>query len=112
MATSHPVHYSTPRRAIRGLVALDTPQKVAGDLGVHNAHIYRAMKGDFTPTLIKRLKELDYIPGPRRRYRRCIEFDTAEEAAEFDGLLSNIGMDRDDLRDDIMEALRGGAALF
>lgn len=62
--------YNTPHQAMNNLFAEMSAVNVWELLmPIDNAHIYRAKVGDYTPTLIKRLQDLAYIPPPVPRVR-------------------------------------------
>ena len=61
--------YQTARQAMDHYFEIFWPRKVAAFLNVDDAHIYRARRGDYTPTLVKRLRERGVIPPPEPRVR-------------------------------------------
>ena len=53
--------------ALQASLAALTPCQLADELGIHNAHIYRARKGTFSPTLVAAMRREGMIP-PRPPY--------------------------------------------
>ena len=63
--------------------------EIARIIGIHNAHVYRAFKGDFTPTYVETLRAQGYIP-PRPPYKYFkIRRDDPRIAAEQ--IVRNLG---------------------
>ena len=53
--------YTSVRDAVEGELDLMMPRRLAEALNINDAHIYRARQGDYTPTLIRALKEQGLI---------------------------------------------------
>ena len=59
----------TARQALSDILANSTPLEAAARLGVHNAHVYNAIHGKVSPTLVDALRRCELIPEPTRRRR-------------------------------------------
>jgi hypothetical protein len=60
--------YPSTKEYMKHLLEWVSPKQAAKYLGVNSAHIYRAKKGDITPTLARAVAAKGYAP-PRRRVR-------------------------------------------
>ena len=77
-----------PEDALIASLQIFTPCELADQLGIHNAHIYRARKGTFSPTLIAAMRREGMIPPrPPYPYFKIRRDDHARAAAQiFDTL--------------------------
>ena len=75
----------TARQALSDILANSTPLEAAARLGVHNAHVYNAIHGKVSPTLVDALRRCELIPEPtrRRRYHFTLSEDEEREFLEF-----------------------------
>lgn len=77
--------------ALRASLAALTPCQLADELGIHNAHVYRARKCDFSPTLVAAMRRDGMIP-PRPPYPYFkIRRDDPKTAAKQ--IIDNLGLD-------------------
>ena len=70
--------YKTPLEYIQMDAFRHFPKAMASDLGIDDAHIYRARKGDFTPTFVKALREKGLIPPKETRCRIAADVTPAQ----------------------------------
>ena len=69
----------TARQALSAILANSTPLEAAARLGVHNAHVYNAIHGKVSPTLVDALRQCELIPEPARRRRYHFVLDEEDE---------------------------------
>ena len=73
--------YTDAVQAVQVMTAFRSPISLAAGLDIDDAHIYRALKGDVTKTLKRKLQELGLIPPPRKRVRFSGDTRLAAEIA-------------------------------
>lgn len=85
------------------------PYKVAQLLGVNPGLVYRVMHGGHSPSVMKAMKQLGYLPANRKRFAAWL-YTTDKERAEsvrqsFDAVARALGYKRAEL----VEAIADGA---
>lgn len=71
--------YDSTREAVTALLAQSSVKDTADALGVNITHVYRARRGDYTPTLLKALTAAELIPEPPRRRRYHFTLSETDE---------------------------------
>jgi hypothetical protein len=66
---------------------------MAHELGINITHVYRAIKGDYTPMFVRTLRKRGYIPPKPKRTRFTAEADK-ETIEAIDQKLERIGKSR------------------
>ena len=71
--------HNSPREAITALLGRLSVTDAADSLDVNVTHVYRARRGDYTPTMLKALRRLELIPEMKRRIRYHFTLSEADE---------------------------------
>jgi len=84
--------YKTARQYIEACFANDcTPRQLAYRLDIDDAHLYRARKGDITPTTVAACQKLGVIPPPKTRVRIAADV-TEEQRAKLHAIAAAEGL--------------------